>query len=354
MNDALVREYRELLRSHGVEHLVERKMTPEEYADVVESVRRQLAQAAADYGEKNLLGETPPDDVLSGRHDPHARRAEKIESAVRGLGLDLPGPVHLGEWPHHSFNAQARRMRNGTLLLVNVGVPMLLTEVALALSTRVVIVDPEGGGDWPPRQTETHERRAKQATENLANSLAAYLLYTDSRKGGRQQLDGTGRGAIAFMAADAAQLFAVAHEYGHFLAGHLDQPRPTGSEWLRKSHEQEFEADEIGMLLALEVQKADEQIAGGPFLRTNIAVLGAFLFFAIDHLLTRVRDEVPELGAHRIVSDHPRSDLRAAALRRTVVELEGPDVFQLADAFVPNLAAQEDHVIASLRSLLRG
>ncbi|WP_133849261.1 hypothetical protein [Labedaea rhizosphaerae] len=82
-------------------------------------------------------------------------------------------------------------------------------------------------------------------------------------------------------------------------------------------------------------------------------MLGTFLFFGVDHLLTRVRDEVPEVGANRIVADHPPSDSRAAALRRTLTELEGPDVFQLADAFLPNLAEQEDRVIESLRTLLR-
>lgn len=354
MNEALVREYREMLRLHGVEHLVERRaMTREEYADVLASVQRQLAQASADYGDENLFGDAPPPDLLSGLPDPLARRSALVEGAVRGLGLDLPGPVHLGEWPHQSLNAQARRMRNGTLLLVNVGLRLLLTEVALALSTRIVVVDTKGGSFRPRERTEGHVRRAERADENLANSLAAYLRYTDPRLGGRQQLDGGSRGALAMMAADAAEMFAVAHEYGHFLAGHLDQPRPAGSEWLRKSHEQEYEADEIGMLLALEAQKSDERIAGLSF-RKHIAVLGAFLFFAVDHLLTRVRDEVSGVGADRIVTDHPPSDLRAAALRRTVTELEGPDVFQLADAFVPNLASHEDRVIDRLRELLRG
>ncbi|MBB5956840.1 hypothetical protein FHS29_003433 [Saccharothrix tamanrassetensis] len=355
---ALVDEYWGLLRARGIEHLVRPEVSAEEDALILASVKEQAERSAAEYGEENLLlremarwqGRESPGRR---REDRHAGTSERIEEAVREMGLGSPGPVYVGEYPHHSFNAQALAVKNGTLLLINTGLHYLLVEVALALNTRIVVVDrADDGGFTVPKTSEAVERRQREADENLANSLAAYILYADPRRGGKQQVDGTHRGVLSFLYADAAEKFAIAHEYGHFFAGHLTGRRPSGDEWLRKSHAQEFEADEIGMLLALKTQQADESVAALSF-RKHIAVVGAFLFFAVDHLLNRVRDEVSEVSGDKIVADHPPSDARAAALRRTLTELEGPDVFQLVDAAIPILSEQEDHVIDSLRRLLR-
>ena len=80
---------------------------------------------------------------------------------------------------------------------------------------------------------------------------------------------------------------------------------------------------------------------------------GAFLFFAVDHLLNRIRNEVAEIVRERIVSDHPPSDARAAALRAVLTDLEGSDIFQLADATIPILSGHEDRILNTLRSQLR-
>jgi hypothetical protein len=357
---ALLNDYEELLRARGIEHLVGRTPTPEDEAWLVGRIKEQAERSAVDYGEKNLLADQAArweSGERSGKapHERYAGIAERIEQAVRGMGGELPGTVLVGEYPHYSFNAEALAVRNGTLLLVNTGLHYLLVEVALALNTRMVVASrADDGSIQIPQTTKAVERRRRNADENLANSLASYILHTDARRGGKQEVDATARGLLSYLYAEAAENFAVAHEYGHFFAGHLTGAgrRSAGDEWLRKSHDQEFEADEIGMLLALEAQEHDERLAALSF-RKHVAVTGTFLFFAVDHLLNRVRDEAPELAREKIVSDHPPSDARAAALRRTLTELEGPDVFQLADATIPILSAQEDRIIDSVRRLLR-
>ncbi|EPH41045.1 hypothetical protein STRAU_5889 [Streptomyces aurantiacus JA 4570] len=358
---ALIEEYRQLLRAQGIDHLTQpRVVSSEERALLWDRIRRQGEQAAADYGDKNLLAEHehlhgPLEEVEDELPERYAGTAERIERAVHALGFELPGPVYVGEYPHQSFNAQACSVRSGTLLLINSGLDYLLVEVALALGTRILIAErDENGSIRPQRATRAMRRRRDHADENLANSLATYVLHTDPMSGGKQQVDTTARGVMSYLAAGAATDFAVAHEYGHFLAGHLNGSgrRRTGTDWLRKSHAQEFEADEIGMLLSLKAQEYDGQLSALSFGK-HITVQGAFLFFAVDHLLNRVRDEVVEIGKEKIVSDHPPSDARAAALRRTLTELEGSHVFQLADAYVASLSAQEDKTLDSLRRLMR-
>ncbi len=347
MNRALAEEYLELLRAQGIEHLVRPATDPEEDRRLIARIRDGARQSAADYGETVPL--PSDDDFVKTTGDRYADIADRIERAVTDLGGELPGPVYVGRYPHQSLNAQALAGRNGTLLLINTGLHFLLVEVGLALTTRMLTwTRNESGGMEIQKTTPAMERRRQDADDNLVNSLAAYILHTDLRRGGRQQIDGTGRGAMSFLCAEAAEDFAVAHEYGHFLAGHLTGParRRGDGDWLRKSRDQEFEADEIGMLLVLKTREHEDLI------QKSITVAGTFLFFAVDHLLNRVRDEVPEIARTRIVSDHPPSDARAATLRRTLTEIEGPNVFQLADGIIPILSSHEDRIIASLRKLL--
>ena len=354
--EALVREYWSLLEADGVDHLVRRAVSVENQAWLVGLIRDQAERTAAIHGEKSLLadythgvlGQTPPEP-----RDRYARTADWIETALQALGFDLPGTVYVGEYPHQSFNAQARAMRNGTLLLVNTGLHYLIHEVALALSTSAVIAERTGDGRVRIRKPSRAARRHQtSAATTLANELAAYILHTDSRSGGKQQVDTTARGFLGYLLARSAETFAVAHEYGHYLAGHLNGRRPDESEWLRKSHEQEFEADEIGMLLTLKAHELEPDIAGLSFWK-QVAVGGAFLFFGLDHLLNRIRAEVDDLPPALIVADHPPSDARAAALRRTLTELGGPGVFQLADAYFLTLVGHEDRILASVPRLLR-
>ena len=350
--EPLIAEYWDLLRARGIEHLIRPHLAPADEAAAIACIRESTERAAADWGEDNPFTDfsDPPLTRPAGtRPDRHAGTAARIEKAIAALGFSLPGPVYVGEYPHQSLNAQACAVKNGTLLLVNVGLPYLLTDVALAFGTHILKAHRNDDGTIEHQQsTEAMRRRADRSDETLANSLATYLLHTNPALGGKQDADMTPRGAMSYAAAGAAITFAVAHEYGHFLADHLNTPA-TG--FLKKTHDQELEADEIGMLLSLRAQEFDT-LHAEPFLAKAVAVQGAFLFFAVDHLLNRVRSELPAIFRDRILSDHPPSDRRAARLRQTLIELEGPDILQLADALLPIIASHEDRVITALRNLV--
>jgi hypothetical protein len=344
---ALAEEYRQLLHSRGLADLLELPFLSD---SDIERVKRQARQSAVDYGEDNLLLAEIEAWEAAGR--PYndrgwcAEAAERIEAALTALGHPPPNAVLAGEYPHHSLNAQALAVRNGTFLLVNTGVHGLLTEVALALFARMVMTEADGRPLDQIRLPKQMRRRVQCADEQLVSTLAAYIRHGDLRRGGRQPVDGTVRGRLAFRCADAAATFALAHEYGHLMAGHLTgAARRTGDDWLRKSREQELEADEIGMTLVL-------RAVGPALIEKGVAVAGTFLFFGVDHLLTRVRDEVAGLPSGAIVADHPPSDVRARTLRRTLTDDEGPDVFEMADIVVGYLAGLEDKIVNGLRVTL--
>lgn len=356
-NRALIEEYQELLRLHGVDHLVRPELTAEDEAVLLRQIREEADRAASAYGESNLLEnelrEAEARHSLGPLRDGNADAASLIEDALADLGFELPGPVHVDEYPHHSFNAQACRMRHGTLLLINSGLKMLIYDVALALNTSIVFASRTDANTvhLQDRSAAMVEREAK-ARDTLARALANYVLHTRLSAATKQEVDLTSRGLLSSLMGHSGVIFAVAHEYGHLLAGHLDQPRSSTKhpEWIRKSHDQEFEADQIGALLALRVH--NRTISANPTLAANLAAVGPFLFLAIDHLLNRVRAEVHELSG-AIVSDHPPSAIRAAALRTLLSETAGLDSFQVADATVQILAARENEIINQLRGLTR-
>lgn len=354
---ALIDEYWQLLRDRGVDHLVRLDPQVEKHAKVLDQIWKPTRQETAESDEANLPailphGQREKPATLS--RDPYARTSKRIEDAVYALNFSIPRPVYVGEYPHQSFNAQAYAAKNGTLLLINVGLLRLLFEVTLALGNRVLVGDhAKNGGIWIAQETPAERCRTDNADEILANSLATYILHADPGRGGEQEVDSTINGRASYLLADAAATFAVAHEYGHVLADHFNgQARHSArGGWLSKSRSREFEADEIGIQLSLKAQDVDKRLATLS-IRKHIAVEGAFLFFAIDHLLNRVREQVSEVAKDRIVSDHPPSDARAAALRHMLIALEGPNILQSADIAVTMLAKHEQPVISNLRRLI--
>lgn len=325
--------------------------------EILERIQLDAQRSMAVYGEPNLF-EAELCQALAARSlgplgDRYRADAEEIERALAGMGHTLPGPVHVAEYPHNSFNAQACRVRNGTLLLVNTGLSILLYEVARAFGAQVVFASLTTDGRIDlQEQTPAMRERAGNAWATLASALARYVLRADFSLDSKQESDVTTRGFMSFVIYRSAMLFAVAHEYGHFLAGHLDRHPglPTSTEWLRKSRDQEFEADQIAALLSLRVHAQMGELS--PTRAANLAVVGPFLFLSVDHMLSRVRDEVCHRARDLIVSDHPPSDIRGAALRALLEDVAGPDSLQMADSTIQALAPQEDQVVEQVRRLM--
>ncbi|EID52325.1 M48 family metalloprotease [Saccharomonospora xinjiangensis] len=337
---SLREQYRALLTQRGLrsglgtpEELLRRieRMAPEE--------RQLFAGLAASIRDGTLA--FPDEGLFDGL-------SAELLAVVERSGLPLPTPVFVGEYPHNSFNAQACAVSGGTLILVNTGLAALVHEVAKcwALSLVPFTRDDDRRVRFEEPTAELTRRR-DEARSTIANAVIAYVFLGDSRLGGRITQDTTA--AMGFALTRATERFVISHELGHLLAGHLDasQTNAEHGELIRKTRPQEFEADEIGALLVLRGLDPGDQV------QVNLALAGPFVFFAIDHLVTRVRNEVNDIPEGLIVTDHPPSDERAAAMRRLFVESAGIGALQLAGATVSWLSAQEDDILAMVDERVR-
>lgn len=341
MTSRLREQYRALLEQRGLAHLLTRpspeellrragQMTPDErqfFVGVVQAIRDGTRPAADDGFFDSVTA-----DILA---------------VLDRSGIPLPTPVYVGQYPHNSFNAQACAVPGGTLILINTGLVTLVHEVAKCWGMSLAPFTRAGDGELSFEQpTAELTRRREEARAVIARAVVAYIFQGDSRLGGRIPLDS--RSASGFHLTRATEWFVISHELGHLLAGHLDVSRTrTGSgELIRKTRSQEFEADEIGALLVLRGLESRDQ------LRVNLALAGPFLFFAIDHLVTRVRNEVQDIPEALVVTDHPPSDERAAALRRVFREHAGIGALQFANATISWLSTQEDDILDTVDRLV--
>ncbi|MEU6780076.1 hypothetical protein ABZ912_12790 [Nonomuraea angiospora] len=343
--DPLETEYRALLERRGLEHLAA-PLAPEE-------VRRLLDQLGP--GEREFFADVIQEIRDGGysipRENPYDGIKEDLLNALRRSGIALPGPVYVGEYPHNSFNAQACAVPGGTLILVNTGLMTLLYEVAKCIGSSMrILTRTEDHGLLEEEETPELTRQRDDARTTVAHAVLAYIFQGNPGLGGRIPLTADSRALAGIPLAEAARDFVVGHEFGHFLSGHLDgsAARERSGEWIRKSHDQELEADEIGALLML--RRVGDP---GNELRKNLAAAGPFLFFAIDHLVTRVRNEVNGIPMGLIVTDHPPSDERAGILRRLFLEVEGPGALQFANAVVTGLSLMEDDILDAVDTFVR-
>lgn len=227
---------------------------------------------------------------------------------------------------------------------------MLVLEIAKTFAVSMGFFNrDEDGGVTFAEATAVERERTELAEAAMARSLLAYLLQGDATRGGRQPFH-TESAGMAWRLTDATTRFVIAHELAHLLEGHLATPREReAGSWLTRTREQEFQADRTGALLALRaLENPTDQILN------HFAVAGPLFFFAIDHLISRVRNEIDDIPQGMRLSDHPSSDERGAALRAIFQDIHGPLVLQLADVCVHWLAGREDGIVAAADRLMRG
>jgi hypothetical protein len=138
------------------------------------------------------------------------------------------------------------------------------------------------------------------------------------------------RNTWAQMLRDSVQLFALGHEYGHILKGHLGQQRPAAGlggpreadpEELAWSNQEEVEADAQGLSLSV----AAGQSRGHDL---PIGFLGADFYFTMTHVLERAIS-VLRHGHENVSADattHPPPVLRRMILRHVLSRHRTPQV----------------------------
>jgi hypothetical protein len=335
MMTELEREYRALLAREGLEHLLA-PPAPETVRAYVEGLGAQ---------EREYLGADVITPVGAGGHvvpagSPFADVDAGIRRTLIASGVDVPGDTYVGEFPHRSFNAQAWAVPGGTLILLNTGLRGLLDRVATTMVASQLTFSQYGSVHLESPTPQQRQRRA-EADAALAEAVLAYVCQTEPRPASPPRYTPDPQGAFGFFMARSAERFAIGHEYAHLLAGHLHTP-PDGTEENRR---REYEADELAAMLIL--RGVDES---SEFVWRALAVAGPFLFLAVHHLVTRVRDAIYDIPDGVIVPSHPPSDERAAVLREILERLGERSLLQFGEAWVSSLSLHEPMIVEYARS----
>jgi hypothetical protein len=265
--------------------------------------------------------------------NPYRALNDDLRTIIARAGIADPGPTLVGEYPHQAYNAQARAVPGGTLILLNTGLNTLLLRVALTLAAATTPFDRDARRRVVLREaTDAQTALRETADVWLAEAVLDYIHQRSYPATTPPDLP-EGQLALAEWVWYSAERFVAGHEFGHLLAGHLH--RPPGPD----SFHDEFEADELALLL---IMRTLEDVS--PVLRCFL-VVGPFLFLALDHLITRVRDAVLDLPAGLLTPTHPPSPVRASALRAVVEAHGGPSLMHVADAMVTSLSTREDLIV---------
>lgn len=114
---------------------------------------------------------------------------------------------------------------------------------------------------------------------------------------------------------DAIETFAIAHEYGHFVAGHSDEPADAESrvEGIPPHIAMELEADLIGQTLSIKVGQKTKN----PLLITNI---GAIILLHIGEYIRQARSILNEGRSAPASDTHPSLEQRILALQNSSAE----------------------------------
>lgn len=361
--DALSREYSKLLERHGVVNRAHPKVLSPEERESMKVVYRSLVTRGIVQTEfDEWLRQSAAE--LDGRIQ---QIASQVEQVLGLSGIEIPN-VYAAEFPHGSFNARTCAVAGGALVLLNRGLISFLYDASLVIASRIVFAERDRGGiKFINDQTEV-DSDGDSAGKRMSEMIYNYLFSQPGLRRPGFELPDRRRFLIALLITRAAEVFTVAHEYGHIVAGHLNlNPIPRGSEeWLERSWAQEMEADHIGGLLLL---KSDQQhdslserskpVSGfgeshGPFqLSTDMVTCGPMFFFALDELITRVGREVEEVPDDYIVSTHPPSETRSSALRDLFEQFGEGRSMPFADSLTFIVRGLEDTVVKGVRSMLR-
>lgn len=290
--------------------------------------------------------------------------SEEIRERLKEKGMTLPVPVFAGQFPHGSFNAQARRVPGGVLILINSGLFMFIYQMLkiATMATRFTDFNEKGELIEHPEIPATG-KPPEEITRLLTDCVLAYILHGDSTLARRLPTLGGVRQALLARLVHACESFTVAHEFGHVIDGHFSKAVPVldadMNTYISKDHLQEYNADQIAAaLLIAGVYAQVEDLSTQPQIEEHdldlfrlhaaATIAGPFLFFALSHLIDQVRRRVRSVPASEPaeVSSHPPPQERSFQLRAYITNKNNAFDFELADSYTEFFAAQIDPIVA--------
>jgi hypothetical protein len=280
------------------------------------SAPRAIRQAAELYVGGTKLAKPPTPYENPKWYALTASLCKEICQVARARHLKLPRELLFGTLPIGSMNAFALKTEAVTITLYQVGVFNFLNSVcklvclACPLEEEAKFVG-DGRGWRPPSLRYARGRSRGQHTggrflldmdsvsRHIKNNFetiralfvdifSKYFLDGDVLKG-RRFLLSPRRQQFNGVLLHSAELFVVGHEHGHIIHGDLDDPKTrraalAGQEVTEAlvHWDQEFEADVVGLDLAMEVMRR-RKWADFP-----VSSLGVGVFFAAADILERL------------------------------------------------------------------
>jgi hypothetical protein len=249
--------------------------------------------------------------------------AADVDEGIAHARLRVPVETYTCTLPTGTFNAQARAVGGGVLIIVNTGLVTLLFGAAQILAHAVNV----GGRVDLGRALYTDT----QLSDAFADLLVAHVVRGDARESNWFTPQGGWRKLLADALWHPALVFGVAHEFGHVIAEHHHGPvtqRPesvfSDLDVVARSIEQEREADQI----AGHIVSSREGVDTDPSAASMVAA-GPAIFFALAQSTDLVAE--PLVGRRRSPhEDHPPPMERWAAVRSQLQQRLPRDSFELA------------------------
>lgn len=315
----------------------------------------QLRKSLADQLRENEGGRFQPIiEVISA----------EIRERLTEKGITLPMPVYAGQFPHGSFNAQARPVNGGVLILINSGLFMFIYQMLkiATMATRFTDLNERGQLVKHPKIHDAVQS-SEEITRLLTDCVLAYIKHEDSTRAHRLPALGGVRQTLLAMLVHSCEMFTVAHEFGHVIDGHFSDAAPVldsnVTSYFSKDHLQEYNADQIAAaLLIAGVYAEAEALSKQPrieeyelaqlHLRSMATVAGPFIFFALSDLVDQVRKRVHSVPTSEPaeVSSHPPAPERFFQLSNFFTRNNTECNFEFANGYTGFFTAQIDSIVA--------
>jgi len=287
--------------------------------------------------------------------------AREIESDIKKSGKEIPLPVYTDLFPTGSFNAQATRCKGGVLILLNRGTMMCIHMIIKILCKSSVFFENFTNDGTPIDTIDDSNVSNDDLVTALSEILLFYLGYLKVPYPRRLPLDSQAKiVVIANGILRSAEKFALSHEYGHLIAGHLNisqsqmilSKSTVGNiKVIPKSWEQEVEADVIALMIMLAQipKKIDNYF---DLFRVQQIFAGPIIYFGIDSLIVNIHAKIKKLGELPFSKTHPPSIYRLNYIRDYLLQIGGEKSILLADSYWQILLNLNDEVIKKIDTIL--
>jgi hypothetical protein len=255
-----------------------------------------------------------------------------IEQAAKDFSLSTPQKPLIGTLPTGQVNAMAVAVpgTNDYLVLFETELFNFVLLISKVVARALPLQFDEKENYKFSTDMQDIQACIEQTPEILRHFqelVHAYLFLGQPGKAPPYILEGP-YSYLSWTMMHSLELFVMGHEYGHIIAGHVNEKRMFSDlldievEEIVRNWKDELEADRMGLQLMLQAMQRDR-------LDLSLSFWGVELFFSCEEILDRGRSIILTGAPDRQeIGSHPPPELRREQLRRTLT------------ASVPQLAAQ--------------